>query len=123
MKQYFKSGKKLNIEYFRALMSVAMADGTLRDEEREFFHSRAEELGFPAETIQEMLSLDADELKSTSSYNVDDVDFLSDIVAMAMIDGELHENEYDLCVKLAQKLNYTKEDVDNTIRILNKLLK
>ena len=103
-------------------MAVAMADGTLRDEEREFFHDRAIELGFSLETIQDMLSADIDKLRNTNSYNVDDVDFLSDIVAMAMIDGELHQKEYDLCIKLAQKLGYSKDDVDSTIKVLNKLL-
>jgi len=123
MKQYFKSNNKLNIEYFRALMSVAMADGTLRDEEKEFFHNRAEELGFPLGSIQEMLSSTIEELQNSSSYEVDDVDFLTDIVAMAMIDGELHKDEYDLCVKLVEKLNYSKADLNNTIHALNNLLK
>jgi len=123
MKRYFKSNNKLNIEYFRALMSVAMADGTLRDEEKEFFQNRAEELGFPLESIQEMFSSTIEELLDTSSYDVDEVDFLTDIVAMAMIDGELHKDEYDLCVKLIEKLNYTKVDLDNTIHALNNLLK
>jgi len=123
MKHYFKSKNKLNIEYFRALMSVAMADGTLRDEEKAFFQERAEELGFPLETIQDMFSSTIDELQSSSSYEVDDVDFLTDIVAMAMIDGELHQDEYDLCVKLVKKLEYTKTDLDNTINALNNLLK
>jgi uncharacterized tellurite resistance protein B-like protein len=122
MKQYFKSKKKLNVEYFMALMSVAMADGTLKDEEREFFSSRAEELGFPTESIQEMFATNIDELQNIKSYNVDDVDFLSDIVAMAMIDGELHEKEYELCVKLAEKRGATKADIDITIKTLNKFL-
>jgi uncharacterized tellurite resistance protein B-like protein len=123
MKQYFKSKNKLSIEYFRALMSVAMADGTLREEEKEFFQERAEELGFPLESIQEMFSSTIEELQNTSSYEVDEVDFLTDIVAMAMIDGELHKDEYDLCIKLVEKLNYTKADLDNTIHALNNLLK
>jgi len=105
-----------------ALMSVAMADGKLMDEEREFFQSRAEELGFPLSSIQEMFATNIDELQNTKSYNVDDVDFLSDIVAMAMIDGELHEKEYELCVKLAEKRGASKEDIDITIRMLNKFL-
>jgi len=123
MKRYFKNNNKLNIEYFRALMSVAMADGTLRDEEKEFFQNRAEELGFPLKSIQKMFSSTIEELQNTSSYDVDEVDFLTDIVAMAMIDGELHKDEYDLCVKLVEKLNYTKVDLDNTIHVLNNLLK
>jgi uncharacterized tellurite resistance protein B-like protein len=122
MKQYFKSKKKLNVDYFMALMSVAMADGKLMDEEREFFQSRAEELGFPLASIQEMFATNIDELQNTKSYNVDDVDFLSDIVAMAMIDGELHEKEYELCVKLAEKRGYSNEDIDITIKALNKFL-
>ncbi len=123
MKQYFKSKNKLNIEYFRALMAVAMADGVLREEEKEFFQNRANELGFPLDSIQDLLSSSIDELQSTSSYDVDEVDFLTDIIAMAIIDGELHTDEYDLCVKLVEKLGYSKKDIDNTINSLNNLLK
>jgi len=123
MKQYFKSKNKLNLEYFRALMAIAMADGTLREEEKGFFETRAEELGFPLDTIQDMLSSNIDELQNATSYDVDEVDFLTDIVAMAMIDGELHQDEYILCTKFAAKLGYSKSDLDNTIHTLNNLLK
>jgi len=123
MKQYFKSRDKLNIEYFRALMAVAMADGKLLEVEKDFFRDRAEELGFPLETIQDMFSSTIEDLQNASNYEVDDVDFLTDVVAMAMIDGELHDDEYNLCVKLVEKLNYSKADLDNTIHALNNLLK
>lgn len=118
MKKYLKSKNKLSIEYFRALVAVAMADNKLTDEEVEFFHIKADELGFQISSLQDMYSVDIDSLLETNTVNTDDIDFLTDIVAMAMIDGELHEKEYTLCVNLAQRKGFTSKDVDDTIQQL-----
>lgn len=122
MKKYFKSRNKLSIEYFRALVAVAMADGKLADEEIEFFHIKADELGFPISSLQEMYSIDIDSLLETSKVITDDVDFLTDIVAMAMIDGVVHEKEYKLCVNLANRRGFTSKDVDDTIQLLKEFI-
>lgn len=122
MKKYFKSRNKLSIEYFRALVAVAMADGKLADEEIEFFHIKADELGFPISSLQEMYSIDIDSLLKTSKVITDDVDFLTDIVAMAMIDGVVHEKEYKLCVNLANRRGFTSKDVDDTIQLLKEFI-
>ena len=37
---------------------------------------------------------------------------------MAMIDGELHEREYSMVVKLAEKLNLEKKDVDDIVKLV-----
>lgn len=122
MKTYLKSRNKLSIEYFRALVAVAMVDGKLTDEEEEFFHIKAEELGFQISSLQEMYSIDIDSLLISNTVNTDDVDYLSDIVAMAMIDGEIHEKEYELCVNLAQRKGFTRKDVDSTIQQLKEFI-
>lgn len=122
MKRYFKSRNKLSIEYFRALVAVAMADGKLADEEIEFFHIKADELGFPISSLQEMYSIDIDSLLETSKVITDDVDFLTDIVAMAMIDGVVHEKEYKLCVNLANRRGFTSKDVDDTVQLLKEFI-
>ena len=122
MKNYLESQKKLNLEYFRALIAVAMADGKLMEEEKLFFHEKAEEFGLSVHSVQEMLSTELEDLKSQIDYQVDDIDFLTDIVAMAMIDGELHEKEYLLCVDLAKRKGFSQDELDKTVKELSNLI-
>ncbi len=122
MKNYLKSKNKLNEDYFKSLVAMAMADGKLMDEEIEFFHLKAVELGFPITSIREMISSDSGQVQEMDFSKIDSIDFLTDIVAMAMIDGELHEKEYNLCVSLAERKAFSKKDVDDTIIQLKKFL-
>ncbi len=121
MKNYLPLQKKLNVEYFRALMAVAMADGKLKKAEIDFFRSKANELGFPINSVQEMLSTELEDINKMALFEIDEIDFISDIVAMAMIDGEIHEKEYELCINLAKRKGHTQQEVDDTIKWLNEL--
>lgn len=122
MKKILKSRKKFSIEYFRALVAIAMADAKLSKEEIEFFELKASELGFAISSLQDMYSIDIDELLDTKNVDIEDVDFITDIIAMAMIDGQLHQKEYDLCISLAKRKGFTKKDVDDTIKLLNEFI-
>ena len=48
-------------------------------------------------------------------------DQLADIVFMAMIDGEIHQKEYDLCLHIAERLDMSKNDLDEAIKLTKKL--
>jgi len=113
---------KFNIDYFKALVAIAMADGILKDEEKEFFSRRAHELGFTVDSVSKMLDMDASELKEEVNTNIDKIDFVTDIIAMAMVDGEIVVKEYSLILDFAANVNVDKIEVDNTIRILRKLI-
>ncbi len=115
-------GKEFNVEYFRNLIAIAMADGILRDEERAFFEDKAKELGLDHMSIEEILVAGNEEIVVNSSELVDEDDFLMDLVAMSMVDGEIHDNEYGLCLQLATRQGLRKQDVDDTIRLLQNLL-
>lgn len=115
-------GKEFNVAYFRNLIAVAMADGILRDEEKAFFKAKAQELGLSTDNIEDILLMPDHELIAQSNDAIDEDGFLMDLVAMSMVDGEIHENEYNLCLQLAEKQGLEKEDVDDTIRLLQNLL-
>ncbi len=115
--------KKLTLEYFRALVAVSMADGILLPEEKLFFESKAIEFGFTVNSVNEMFNSPIEELNTKINHNIDDIDFVTDIVAMALVDGEIHEAEYKLCIELAKRVNLDKEDINNTIKHLNGLIK
>jgi uncharacterized tellurite resistance protein B-like protein len=114
--------KELTLEYFHSLVAIALADGILKPEEEEFFKAKAEEFGFEMQSVEDMFQQSIEELVGQINYDADDVDFVTDLVAMSMVDGELHEKEYELCIKLVEKKGFSKADVDNTIQWLQKLM-
>lgn len=116
-------GKKFTIEYFRDLVAIAMADGILKDEEKEFFSDKAKEFGFSINKIDDMFSSTDEMIEHSSNIELDDTDFITDLVAMTMVDGEIHQNEYELCINLAKRKGFDKSDVDQTINQLRKLMK
>jgi len=68
----------------------------------EFLAERAEEIGLPEDEVNEIIA-NANELEFLVPVNkVDREEQLSDIVYMSMIDGEVHEKEYDLCVAMGE---------------------
>jgi|GEM_PF-1026639 uncharacterized membrane protein YebE (DUF533 family) len=123
MRIYLESQDKLNLNYFKSLLAVALADGVLRDEEQAFFETRAAELGFEIQNFQDLL-ISIDHLKTPKSFHkIDEIDYITDIVAMAIIDGELHEKEYQLCLNLAQRKGFDSKEVDRIIKELNTIIK
>ena len=115
------SEKIIQIEHFRNLVAVAFADGFLDEDEEDFLYDKADELELPYDEVDEIIK-NAKSLKFIVPINIQDrEDQLADIVFIAMIDGEIHEREYDLCLSIAQKLDLTKSDLDEAIELTKKL--
>lgn len=116
-------GRSINEEHFANLVAIAYADNLLSDEEKTFLSERAEDYGLDKAEVENLINK-ADELKFIVPLNQEEKeDQLTDIVYMAMIDGEVHEKEYNLCLHIAQKLDYTKEELDKVIELTRKLWK
>lgn len=114
--------REITLDYFRSLVAIAMADGILRDSEQDFFREKAHEFGLEVDSIEEVFSTSEKELEEHITHDVEDEDFLTDIVGMAMIDHELHEKEYAICLRLAERKGFNKKDVDNTIQWISNLM-
>ncbi len=115
--------KKIKLEHFANLVTVAYSDGYLEEHEKEFLSERAKAYGLPAEEVQKLFDM-ADELKFIIPQNDEEKEEqLSDAVYMAMIDGEVHEKEYELCLTIAEKLDFSKKDLDYVIELTKKLWK
>jgi len=111
------------LEHFANLVAVAYSDGYLDDQERDFLAERAQEYGLNKEEVDSLVSK-AEELKFIVPLNQEEKeDQLSDVVYMAMIDGNVHEKEYELCLSIAQKLDFTRKDLDYVIDLTRKLWK
>ena len=115
------SNKTVQIKHFRNLVAVAFADGYLDEDEEGFLYDKADELELPYEEVDNIIK-NAESLKFIVPMNIQDrEDQLADIVFMAMIDGDIHEKEYDLCLSISQKLDLTKSDLDEVIELTKKL--
>ncbi len=113
--------RSVKLEHFSNLVAVAYSDGFLDDSEKNFLTERAEEYGLSDIEVDEVMDK-AEELKFIVPLNLEEKeDQLADIVYMAMIDGVVHEKEYKLCLSIAQKLDFKKEDLDHVIELTRKL--
>lgn len=116
-----KVDKTIKLEHFRNLVAVAFADGFLDEEEEDFLYDKADEIELNYKEVDEIIKNAAD-LKFIVPMNTQDrEDQLADIVFMAMIDGEIHQKEYDLCLSVAKKLDLSKSDLDEAIELTKKL--
>ncbi len=113
--------RSVKLEHFSNLVAVAYSDGFLDNSEKDFLTERAEEYGLSDEEVDDVMK-NAEELKFIVPLNFEEKeDQLADIVYMAMIDGVVHEKEYELCLSIAQKLDFGKEDLDHVIELTRKL--
>ena len=104
-------------------MSVAFADGHFEEVEREFLEERAKELGLPAEDVARIL-MNHTELDFIVPEDIDDrEEQLADVVFMSMVDGNIEEKEYDLCLNIAERLELKKSDLDEVIALTRRLWK
>ena len=103
-----KSKKTIKLEHFQNLVAVAYADEKLDIEEAEFLAQRAEEYGFPKKIVDEIID-NVENLEFIIPLNNEErEEQLTDSVYIAMIDGKIHEREYELCLKIAKKLDLEK---------------
>ena len=115
--------RKIKVEHFHNLIAVALADGILDDEEKKFLYERATEIGFPQEEVDKVLQ-NSNELEFLIPMNkIEREEQLGDAVYMTMVDGEIHEKEYNLCLRLAEKLELDKNYLDHIIDLSQRLSK
>lgn len=116
-----KQPSDIPIEHFKNLVAIAYSDGILEEVEEDFLYDKAEEIGLPFEKVDAIIQ-NANELEFILPEKMDDrEDQLADIVFMSMMDGELHDKEYALCVSIAQKLGLDKTELDEVIDVTRKL--
>lgn len=103
------------IEHFRNLISLAMADGKLADAERVYLSKLAFEKGIPLDRMNIMLER-AKEYTYLIPQNHEEKDKqLSEMISFALVDGEFARAEKELIVTVGTRLGYSKEEIDHKI--------
>ena len=116
-----KSEETIKLEHFQNLVAVAYADGHLDPNEAKFLAERAEEYGLPKNIVDQIID-NVDNLEFIIPLNDEErEDQLTDSVYMAMVDGSVDKTEYDLCLKIAEKLDFDKSYLDEIIRLTKEL--
>lgn len=116
-----ESNIDIQTKHFKNLLAIAYADGTLKEEEEQFLLQRAKEFKIPKIDVKKMIT-DANDLNfSLPNEYKTSLEQLTDIIFIALIDGDLHEKEYAICLRIAESLKLTKMDLDNTLSLIKTL--
>src|SRR5512147_18343 len=113
----------VKMEHFANLVAIAYADGVLDESEKTFLSIRAKEIGMNMNEVKILLE-HADELQIAVPLNHEEIEEqIADSVYMAMVDGHIDDREYELVHKIAQKLEFSENELDHMIDLVAKLWK
>ena len=100
------------LAYFQNLYIVAAADQQLSKEETAFLVEVAQIMGIsPQNTTRIMTQREELEFIIPETEEERNIQ-LEDIITMMIIDRKIHEKEYNLCLKFAEKIGYNRTAFD-----------
>ncbi len=120
-KEEIKDMRTIKKEHFQNLVAVAYADGYFSDKETTFLAEKAVEFGLEDEVVKITLARAAVLEFEVPLNDYEREEQLTDAVYMSMIDGKVEDDEYRLCLKIAEKLEFTKKDLDQVIELTAEL--
>jgi hypothetical protein len=107
---------KMRQSHFRNMMTVALADGELNENEKEIIILLAKRIGItPSEMSLVNQNPDRIEFYNPQSYSLK-VEQLYDLVQIMLFDGEFNAKEYTACGMIAISLGLNTEVVDSIVR-------
>lgn len=99
------------IEHFRNLVSLSAADGKIEETERIALSKIAYEKGIPMDRMNVMLNKAHEYIFLIPQNMVEREKQLQDMIDFAMVDGEFANSELELITTVANKLGFTKEEL------------
>ncbi len=104
------------IEHFRNLVSLSVADGIIEESERMALSKIAYERGIPLDRMNVMLSKANEYIYLIPQNMVDREKQLEEMISFAHVDGEFCKAELDLITIVAQRLGFSKHELNQFIR-------
>jgi uncharacterized tellurite resistance protein B-like protein len=105
----------IKLEHFRNLVSLSAADGKIEEVERVALTKIAYEQGIPLDRLNVMLDR-ANEYKYLIPQNHSDKEKqLEEMIELALIDGDFAPAELELIAMVADKLGFTREELDHIV--------
>ena len=104
------------IEHFRNLISLSVADGKIEETERIALAKIAYERGIPIDRMNVMLKHANEYVFLIPQNMIDREKQLEEMIAFANVDGEFAKAEYELITMVSEKLGFSKIELDNFIK-------
>ena len=100
---------------FRNLLTLALADGVLDKNELEYLFKISDKFYFTREEISELLSTSDQLTFEAPDSDEDRLIQLHEAVELMMLDGEVDEREYQVCMSVAAGLGFNSDNVEKTV--------
>lgn len=104
------------IEHFRNLVSLSVADGKIEETERVALSKIAYERGIPFDRMNVMLKHASEYVYLIPQNMIEREKQLEDMIQFAHVDGEFAKAEYDLIKMVAEKLGFSEADLDRFVQ-------
>lgn len=104
------------IEHFRNLVSLSVADGKIEESERIALSKIAFDRGIPLDRMNVMLKHASEYIFLIPQNMIEREKQLTEMIDFANVDGEFAKAEYELITVVAEKLGFTKSELDNYIK-------
>lgn len=108
-----------DLEHFRNLISLAMADGKLAEAERVYLSKLAFEKNIPLDRMNVMLDRANEYTLLIPQNNAEKERQLKEMIEFAMVDGEFARAERELIFTVGSRLGFEKSDIEKRIASLN----
>jgi len=104
------------IEHFRNLISLSVADGKIEESEKVALAKIAFERGIPYERMSIMLKHASEYTYLIPQNMIEREKQLTEMIQFAMVDGEFAKAEYDLIKTVAEKLGFSQQELEQYIK-------
>ena len=111
---------QINVEHFQNLVALAYSDSYISQEEMEFLTSRAASYGITDRKAYEIIEKAKNIKMNDTVITAEKEKQLSDFIYMSVMDGILRTDEYELCLRLGERLGFGKRAVETLIQQVSK---
>lgn len=121
-KALMKNVKSSNaLSKFTNLVLVAHADNNLEHEEIKYLIQKAKQLENPYMDANRLI-MEVENLEFIVPETLEEKEEqLADIVELSLVDGQLHEEEHELCFKIAQRIGFNKQQLEQAILLAKRM--
>lgn len=104
-------------EYFKNLVAIANADGEIGEDERTMLMEKGQGIGLSQDEISNIIN-NAHEIQHQIPEDDDDKEEqITNMLDIAMADGEFSPEEYQLCLRVANRLGYSDQELQQIIKL------
>jgi tellurite resistance protein len=107
----------VKLEHFRNLVSLSAIDGKIEEVERVALSKIAFEQGLPLERLNLMLNRASEYIYLIPQNTEEREQQLEEMISLALVDGEFAPAELELIEMVAEKLGFTKKELDQILEV------